>query len=491
MNLGARWKLRRTTLFSVVCAAMLVGLFVSQYGFYVAHTFWITVLLGVSAWIVRKSTPLFILMAVMAGFFTGMARGYILFEQLKQYADLYGQEVLLVGVVVDDIGKNEARHKQEFHLGSVGYGQEKLIGRIQVDTFDDIMLTRGDRVMVHGVLRSSQGTTRQGVIRAATVKMQTATTSKIEQFRKLFFAAIKKAMPEPHASLGLGYVVGLRVSLPDDLNDQLRAVGLTHIIAVSGYNLTILVQAARQLFAKRSAYQAVVAAGILTVSFVVIAGGSAAINRAAVVCGLSLLAWYYGREFKPLVLLLLSGAITGLYNPLYVWGDPGWYLSFLAFAGILLLSPLITKRYFYTREPRAVVQILLETMCAQVCTIPYAMYLFGAVSIIAPLANLLVLPFIPFIMIGVAAVGVVGLRAPALAAMFSVFPVALLSLQLWIVDHLSRVSWAQREVTISAWIMMALFAMIVLFACSLSRTIRRRERVEIGETNWYNNTSNY
>ena len=52
--------------------------------------------------------------------------------------------------------------------------------------------------------------------------------------------------------------------------------------------------------------------------------------------GLGLLAWYFGRVIRPSVLLLVSGAATGLVNPLYVWGDPGWYLSFLAFAGGVL-----------------------------------------------------------------------------------------------------------------------------------------------------------
>ena len=262
------------------------------------------------------------------------------------------------------------------------------------------------------------------------------------------------------------------MSIPKDLSDQLALVGLTHIIAVSGYNLTIIVQAMRRLFGKKSAYQAVLFSGLLIVGFLLVAGSSAPINRAAIVSGLGLLAWYFGRVIRPSVLLLVSGAATGLVNPLYVWGDPGWYLSFLAFAGVLLLAPAITRRYFSHKPPGVVKQTLIETLCAQIATAPYVLYLFGGVSVIAPVAtvdfktsssNVLVLPMIPVVMLLLFTVGVVAMISVPVAVVIGTIPSALLTLQIWVIDRLSRVSWARTEVEISLAVMIISFIIIFCF----------------------------
>ena len=98
--------------------------------------------------------------------------------------------------------------------------------------------------------------------------------------------------------------------MPLSINTQLAAVGLTHIIAVSGYNLTIIIRAMRRLLTKRSKYQSTLLSFGLIAVFLLVTGFSASIVRAAIVSGLSLIAWYYGRAFRPLLLILLSAVIT-------------------------------------------------------------------------------------------------------------------------------------------------------------------------------------
>ena len=117
--------------------------------------------------------------------------------------------------------------------------------------------------------------------------------------------------------------------------------------------------------------------------------------RAAVVCCLGLAAWYYGRTVQPVVLLLTAAAITGLANPLYVWGNVSWYLSFLAFFGVLVLAPVITRRLYGERQPRFLTVILLESLCAEAMTLPYVLYIFGQMSTVSTLANVLVAVLIP------------------------------------------------------------------------------------------------
>jgi len=84
-----------------------------------------------------------------------------------------------------------------------------------------------------------------------------------------------------------------------------------------------------------------------------VAGTSASIVRAAVISVLTLAAWYYGRAIRPLLLLLLAAAVTAYANPVYLWADISWYLSFLAFFGILVLGPLVTSRLYGERSRRS------------------------------------------------------------------------------------------------------------------------------------------
>lgn len=361
----------------------------------------------------------------------------------------------------------------EFHVGSLNQGKKSLPGRVLVNSRKKTAVSRGDVVQFTGKLKETKGTSRQGLLTVSDVVVIWRNTGILEKLRARFFKSVLTVIPEPYGGLGLGYLLGFRATISKTLKDQLAITGLTHIIAVSGYNLTILVQAIRRLFGKRSAYQSVVYAWLLLFGFIAVAGGSPSINRAAIVCGFSLLAWYYGRAFKPLVLLLLSGAITALLNPLYVWGDPGWYLSFLAFAGILILAPLVTAVLFNKKTAPIITQIFIETLSAQLLTIPYTLYLFGGVSVIAPFANVLVLPFIPIIMLFIFIVGCVGMVAPTVALWVAILPRALLTLQVWLIEKLSTVPFAHIEFTISAFDMVVLFLLIACLILFLYRVNQR------------------
>lgn len=408
--------------------------------------------------------------------FIGMWRGTVIFKELKKYESVYFHNIQFSGSIADDPGYNADRNQFEFAVNQIKIADEKLPGKIAVGVREEPVLRRGDIIHVSGMLKPAKGTSRQGSISMAEVGLLKKNESLVEDLRQKFFAAVLSSLPQPAGSLGLGYLVGLRANIPKDLSEQLQIVGLTHIIAVSGYNLTIIVQAVRRIFEKRSAYQSVAFSALLIVGFVIITGGSAPIIRAAVVCGFSLLAWYYGRAIRPAILLLLSGALTAVANPLYIWGDPGWYLSFLAFAGVLILAPLFSKLFFNKKiQESTIAQLLLESVCAQLCTIPYTLFLFGGISVIAPVANLLILPLIPIIMLLVFIVGLIGLVLPQISALLGVFPAALLSLQLWCIEKLSSVPQAYSEMSISLLTMASMFFLLAAVALTLARIYRKRE----------------
>ncbi len=465
----AKYRLNRVTLIGWLLAGVIVGLYAAKFGVFVQAS-WLLVaaVLGIVS---LKKKLIAIPAILLAGLIIGSWRGGAFFQSVARYQGYYGNAVTVLGTVDDDTSYDE-RLQTEFHLTAVEVNGEHLPGRIRVRGFGANNVARGDRVKVSGNLNRTLGTSRQGSITFATIEVTGKNTSQVEKVRGRFFASTYSSLPEPQASLGLGFLVGVRTALPEKFSEQMALVGLTHIIAVSGYNLTILVQAVRRIFAKRSAYQSVLFSFILIGGFLLMTGWSPSIMRAAIVTGLSLIAWYYGRTFAPLLLILLGAAITGFINPFYIWGDAGWYLSFLAFAGVLILSPLFVARFF-KKKPNFLAMLLIETMCAIILTAPYVAWLFGKVSLIAPLANIIVGPLIPLAMITIFIAGVVGVFFPVLALWLAIFPRALLTFIVWVVEKLSQVPGAQISVSIGAVETIVMY--IILFGVMLALWLKQRQ----------------
>jgi competence protein ComEC len=228
----------------------------------------------------------------------------------------------------------------------------------------------------------------------------------------------------------------------------------------------------RRLFANRSLFLSMAVSAGLLVGFIFVTGLSPSIARASVVSGLALTAWYFGREIKPTVLLLTAAVITAMINPLYLWFDLGWYLSFAAFAGVLILAPMIMSRYFKKR-PKIFGQIMLETTCAQLMTLPIIAFVFGEVSVISLLANMLVLPLIPIIMLFTFVAGLAGMHLPYLAGLVSWPAEFLLTYTIDIIYWLSRAPWATASLSMDWTQLGLLYSSAVVVILALARRTKQ------------------
>ena len=319
---------------------------------------------------------------------------------------LYGQKVAMAGTIADDPDVNK-RGFLVFNLDIASINNRPASGVVSVRTYNQ-KLRRGYNVVVISKFDATLGN-KLGQLVYGTVTIRSSQLSTLEQWRQRYFAGMRNALPEPSASFALGLLLGTRGLIPDDVQEMLRAVGLTHLIAVSGYNLTILVNAARKPLSNVSKFLALMTPIWLIFVFMLLTGFSASIVRAAIVCGLSLLASYYGRRYKPMVLIMLSGVITLAYNPAYLWSDVGWQLSFLAFYGILVLGPLMEKQL---RAEGTIAKLIIESLAAYIITLPLIIALFGNISIIAPVANLVILPLVPLVMFLAFIAGMFGIATP-------------------------------------------------------------------------------
>lgn len=410
----------------------------------------------------RLITLFFIFMGIILGF----VRAKPIIDGYANLAKSYNQKVEIFGYVEDDPTFHKSG-QYEFHVDNLQLNNNTIDARLRIRSFNST-IKRGDYVAINGKLRDGFASW-QGSIYYAETEVVTSGSNGLNKLRSEFIANIFSAIPDPQASLGLGFLIGVRSLLPDSLVEQLSITGLTHIVAVSGYNLTVLVNASRRIMHRVSRFQAVVLSATLLIIFVGITGQSPSILRASIVSGLSLGAWYYGRRIGPWLLLLYSSSISGFIKPVYVWHSVGWYLSLAAFFGVLIIAPAITKRFYGKRQPKVISQIVIETTSAQLMTMPIIMLIFGEVSVVALLANALVLPLIPLSMVLTFVAGISGFLSQGLAAYFIAPCRLLLQFITSLIDLISRLSWAMVEQSIGVWQMVFSYMIVMIIWFALRR----------------------
>lgn len=282
----------------------------------------------------RKQSVYSLFCMVVLCFSFGWWRGSQMVQTMVPYHTYARQQVVLTGTATEDAvyGKGSQLTFGLDHIQLLAPVKQDMAAQILAGGFGVTAVFRGDRIQVAGKLYPTRGNS-MATISYGELRVVARGTSPIDAFRRKFGAGLQSALPEPGASFGLGILIGQRSTLPTDIAATLTAVGLTHIIAVSGYNLTIIVEAVRRLLGARSKYQMVIVCLVLIGVFLLITGNAPSIVRASIISMLSIIAWYFGRTIKPLVLLLTAGAITVAANPAYIWGNVSWYLSFLAFFG--------------------------------------------------------------------------------------------------------------------------------------------------------------
>lgn len=447
-----RGQVSRIALITLFCLGVLCGIGLVAVGFRAPG--WAVVGCLALIFLVRdRAAWISVTVVILAGIFAGGWRGGHMAQDVARYAQFYGSKVTVVGNVAEDPVYDD--EQKVIMLQNIVVNGTALPGKMRIKSIGISDPRRGDKIEVTGKLFDGFGNYQASMYYAGVRIIETA-NSPLDVLRREFAARIYSLLPDAQAGLGLGFLVGLKSSVSPQLDDQMKLLGLTHIVVASGYNLTILVRLSRRIFAKSSHYQMTAASLALIFCFVLITGFSPSMTRAAFVAGLSVLVWYYGRRIHPALLISFAAAVTGVYNPLYVWGDLGWWLSFLAFAGVMLLAPLLQRRIFGENEPKLIGQVVLETVCAQLTTLPLILLIFGDLSVLSVVANVLVVPLIPLAMLLTFVAGVIGLIFP-----FVAWPaIWLLGYICQLVHILAQVSWASVPFSIGLPVFIGAYAAI-------------------------------
>ncbi len=291
----------------------------------------------------------------------------------------------------------------------------------------------------------------------------------IYAFKNAVNERLRSYFAEPESAFLAGLLIGDRVGLSDAVKDAFQKTGMTHIVAISGYNIAIVVSLLSSLgkyFLKRQ--YVFVCIIVALCMFVVLTGAGASVVRAAVMGGVILLAGNVGRVSYSRNLLALTAVAMALVNPFVLAYDVGFQLSFFSTVGIVYFADTFEKWLQVIPKMFALRESLALTLVAQVATLPITLLNFKAFSLVSICANVVAAPLIPLAML----FGSIGLLCalfyPPLARIVLYIAYAFLHLTLQSITYLSTVPFSNIEMRgmvmyaiLSAWFVMLLFLIYV------------------------------
>lgn len=409
---------------------------------------------------------------ILVSFCLGIIAGLFLYslhehQSNEQSIDYYiGQDITAYGTVVSEPIIKNKDIELDISIGSLA-AAENISGKIRVRTNPFPRLEYGDYIKVTCKLEAPKNTTfnysrylaryniyslcfkakiqKTGEFRGNILK------KKLFNIKNYFVKTIELHVGEPESSLIGPVLFGGGSEIGDDIFASFRRTGLTHIMAVSGFNVGILAAglgyALFLLGLRRKIVFLISSLG--TALYVILVGAPPSALRAGIMSIFILFSLSIGRIARFQHIVIISAALTLIFNPLLLTADIGWQLSFAAILGLLYLFPLLQKGFekIVPKRLKNLGDIMAATLAAQLSTTPISLFHFGQVSLIAPVANLFVVWTIPFLTaVSVFALFISSLL-PALGNIVFLPSFVIAKYIIWIVQILGDISWASIDFT--------------------------------------------
>lgn len=337
---------------------------------------------------------------------------------------LIGQQVTFETTLTDDPKIQNGYQHFQVRMGNFWHSTSVFITAPLYPTY-----SYGQTLSITGTMKESLLKNKETVLTISFPQIEAKNSGFLPIFghlRERIITFCENNFSQPYAGLLVGIIFGIKSLLTTQTTISFRITGLSHIVAASGMNVTLVAGFVFTLLGsllKRR--RAVIASlgGIFV--YVLVSGFQASILRAALMGSIAFSSQLFGRQYSGIYTLFIVVILMLFWDPLLLT-DVGFQLSILATLGILVMQPLFKNINILGDD-------IATTLAAQLFTFPIILTTFGQYSLFSLPANLLVLWTIPLIMI----VGGVGIL---IGLLFAPLGVAITSLTIPLLWYVTQVT---------------------------------------------------
>ncbi|MBN1374305.1 ComEC/Rec2 family competence protein [Candidatus Dojkabacteria bacterium] len=405
---------------------------------------------------------------VKLGFiFIGLGVGFLRIFVLQghsEYVTRYGFCGSINGVVVKENGLKDASQKLVIKIESIGL--ETNVYAFGQGYFDFVPTYHiGDKLSFNACLAETNIYLARKNIFYFFNNVSNVTNLKTQNpiylLRNRVISTVERFLTEPYSSILLGMTIGYVAKLPAKFELALRNTGTTHLIAVSGYNTTLVansvVNGLTGIFGK---FCAIICSLAFLLCFVFISGGSIPVVRAFIMTAFTLVGVLLGYPVSKSVAFLLSIFIILLIWPQSLF-DISFQLSVLATAGLIFVAPVVARLLRFI--PTCIREELCVGISAMIVTAPVIASTFGTVSIISILPNLIVSFFIELITIWGGLAIIVGVFSRGFASILLSPVIMLMAGFRVVIEFFSKFEFATIPITITTLVLILAYSCILFF----------------------------
>lgn len=401
--------------------------------------------------------------------------------------------VSLQGIIIDDIEEREAGLRL---VVKVVEQEERAKVLVSTDLGQD--LKYGDEVSFRGKLEKPENfitdngkefdyinyLKKDGILYlvkdASVIRISEDNANSLKSFlfkiKNSFVEKINLNIPPFESTLMNGLILGERSSFSDSLREDFIKTGTIHIVALSGYNVTIIAEWFMKVLYFLPQALAIYGGIISIILFVLMTGGASTSVRAGIMAILVLIARATGRNYDVLRGLILAGVFMILLNPYVLYFDVSFQLSFVATVAVIFFTPKIEKYFTWVTERFGLRDIVTVTTAAYLFVLPFILYKMGNLSIVALPTNILVLPLIPITMLFGFLTGFLSFIFPVLALPFGYVAYYLLHYELYIIKLFALFLFASFNIQnfpLILTILIYLYFIRLIFGESISKFFSR------------------
>lgn len=418
------------TIFFLISLFLIIGIVLGSMGLSIWFAIIFVIIINII--LLNKNPPLFIALS----FFVVVGLSYAhVHAVINSDKIIFGEERVYKGLV---IGYPESRLKSQKLIIQL---REPYSGKVFVYTNVYPSFEYGDILELKGVVNKSPS----GRINMMSFpEVSVISKDNGSKFRGILFSIrrslidnLKVIMPPDKSALISGLLFGDTSEFSAEFKESMRASGTTHIVALSGYNVSIIammVSNGLTYFINRK--KVFYISALIIIAFVLMTGAEASIVRAAIMGIILLLARKQGRTYSLRNGITFTALIMLLFNPSLMVYDVGFQLSFAALLGIVYLEPRFKKHLPIKEEPGFIGwrDNMRQTLSAQLAVAPISIITFGYISPISILANVLILGFVPVTMLLGFVASILGLISFNLSLIVGIFTSVLLEYEEFIIN---------------------------------------------------------